>query len=66
MSPAAERRCGPDDIGVVSGCAAVVDPERLGPPVLALVRLCYPNGRYKPFHDLLDTAPEIVAPPCHR
>ncbi|WP_405752792.1 Lrp/AsnC family transcriptional regulator [Streptomyces sp. NBC_00012] len=42
------------------GYAAVVDPERLGLPILALVRLRYPNGHYKPFHDLLDTTPEIV------
>ena len=35
------------------GYAAVVDPERLGLPILAFVRLRYPNGNYKPFHDLV-------------
>ncbi|MEE4492668.1 Lrp/AsnC family transcriptional regulator [Streptomyces sp. NPDC050529] len=49
-----------EEAGIISGYAAVVDPERLGLPVLAFVRLRYPNGNYKPFHDLLDTTPEIV------
>ena len=38
----------------------MIDPERIGLPVLAFVRLRYPNGNYKPFHDLLDTTPEIL------
>lgn len=37
----------------------MVDPQRLGLPVLA-VRLRYPNGDYKPFHDLAATTPEIL------
>ncbi|MCQ6555057.1 Lrp/AsnC family transcriptional regulator [Streptomyces sp. C10-9-1] len=49
-----------EDAGVITGYAAVVEPERLGLPVLAFVRLRYPNGNYKPFHDLLETTPEIV------
>lgn len=49
-----------EDAGVISGYAAVVDAERLGLSVLAFVRLRYPNGNYKPFHDLLDVTPEIL------
>lgn len=49
-----------EEAGIISGYAAVVDPERLGLPVLAFVRLRYPNGNYKPFHDLVATTPEIL------
>lgn len=49
-----------EEAGVIKGYTAVVDPERLGLPILALVRLRYPTGNYKPFHDLLETTPEIV------
>ncbi|WP_418955817.1 Lrp/AsnC family transcriptional regulator [Streptomyces tritici] len=49
-----------EEAGVITGYTAVVDPERLGLPILAFVRLRYPNGNYKPFHDLLDTTPEIL------
>ncbi|MEW2487916.1 Lrp/AsnC family transcriptional regulator [Streptomyces sp. NPDC048411] len=62
MSPSAvtERVRRLEEAGIISGYAAVVDPEALGLPILALVRLRYPNGNYKPFHDLLDATPEIV------
>ncbi|MFJ2954606.1 Lrp/AsnC family transcriptional regulator [Streptomyces sp. NPDC087270] len=62
MSPSAvtERVRRLEEAGVISGYAAVVDPERVGLPVLALVRLRYPTGNYKPFHDLLDTTPEVL------
>lgn len=62
MSPSAvtERVRRLEELGVITGYAAVVDPDRLGLPILALVRLRYPNGNYKPFHDLTDTTPEIV------
>ena len=62
MSPSAvtERVRRLEEAGIIRGYAAVVDPERLGLPILALVRLRYPNGNYKPFHDLLDSTPEIV------
>ncbi|MFF8606487.1 Lrp/AsnC family transcriptional regulator [Streptomyces sp. NPDC015346] len=49
-----------EEAGVIAGYTAVVDQERLGLPVLAFVRLRYPNGNYKPFHDLIDTTPEIL------
>ncbi|MEU6113243.1 Lrp/AsnC family transcriptional regulator [Streptomyces sp. NPDC047117] len=49
-----------EEAGVIRGYAAVVDPERVGLPVLAFVRLRYPNGSDEPFHDLLDTTPEIL------
>ncbi|KOT89922.1 ArsR family transcriptional regulator [Streptomyces sp. NRRL F-5755] len=49
-----------EEAGVISGYAAVIEPEAIGLGVLAFVRLRYPNGNYKPFHDLLDTTPEIL------
>ncbi|MFD7295372.1 Lrp/AsnC family transcriptional regulator [Streptomyces sp. NPDC059897] len=62
MSPSAvtERVRRLEESGVVSGYSAVVSPEALGLDILAFVRLRYPTGNYKPFHDLLDTTPEIV------
>ncbi|WP_228981602.1 Lrp/AsnC family transcriptional regulator [Streptomyces sp. DH12] len=49
-----------EEAGIISGYTAVVDHERLGLPILAFVRLRYPNGNYKPFHDLLATTPEVL------
>ncbi len=49
-----------EEAGIVQGYAAVVDPERIGLPVLAFVRLRYPTGNYKPFHDLVAATPEIL------
>ncbi|CAM5369678.1 Lrp/AsnC family transcriptional regulator OS=Streptomyces rimosus subsp. rimosus (strain ATCC/ DSM 40260 / JCM 4667 / NRRL 2234) OX=1265868 GN=SRIM_003920 PE=4 SV=1 [Streptomyces rimosus subsp. rimosus] len=49
-----------EEAGVISGYAAVIEPEAMGLGVLAFVRLRYPNGNYKPFHDLLDSTPEIL------
>ncbi|MFD6423297.1 Lrp/AsnC family transcriptional regulator [Streptomyces sp. NPDC060198] len=62
MSPSAvtERVRRLEELGVISGYSAVVDPERLGLPILAFVRLRYPTGNYKPFHDLLTTTAEII------
>ncbi|WP_299536968.1 Lrp/AsnC family transcriptional regulator [uncultured Streptomyces sp.] len=62
MSPSAvtERVRRLEELGVISGYTATVDPERVGLPILAFVRLRYPNGNYKPFHDLLDAMREIV------
>jgi Lrp/AsnC family leucine-responsive transcriptional regulator len=48
------------DDGVITGYTALLDPEALGYPVTAFVRLRYPLGNYKPLHDLLDATPEIV------
>ncbi|MFI1102943.1 MULTISPECIES: Lrp/AsnC family transcriptional regulator [unclassified Streptomyces] len=62
MSPSAvtERVRRLEEAGVISGYTAVVDQERLGRGILAFVRLRYPNGNYKPFHDLLEATPEIM------
>jgi Lrp/AsnC family transcriptional regulator, leucine-responsive regulatory protein len=49
-----------EESGVIRGYAAVVDPERLGLGILAFVRLRYPTGNYKPFHDLVAAMHEIV------
>jgi Lrp/AsnC family leucine-responsive transcriptional regulator len=48
------------DAGVITGYSITVDPEALGYTVTAFVRLAYPSGNYKPFHDLVATLPEIV------
>ncbi|MFF1556754.1 Lrp/AsnC family transcriptional regulator [Streptomyces sp. NPDC058279] len=49
-----------EEAGVITGYTAVVDPAKLGKSILALIRLRYPHGNYKPFHDLLETTPEIL------
>ncbi|MFJ6752668.1 MULTISPECIES: Lrp/AsnC family transcriptional regulator [unclassified Streptomyces] len=49
-----------EDAGVISGYAAVVDPERVGLTVLAFVRLRYPGGHDQTLRDLLATTPEIL------
>ncbi|MFD3534917.1 Lrp/AsnC family transcriptional regulator [Streptomyces sp. NPDC058664] len=62
MSPSAvtERVRRLEEAGVITGYTATVDQDRLGLPILAFVRLRYPHGNYKPFHDLLDTTPEVL------
>ncbi len=62
MSPSAvtDRIRRLEDAGVITGYTVRVDPERLGLTIMAFVRLRYPTGNYKPFHDLLDTTPEIL------
>ncbi|MFI8965907.1 Lrp/AsnC family transcriptional regulator [Streptomyces sp. NPDC053493] len=49
-----------EETGVIAGYTAVVDQERLGMPILAFVRLRYPHGNYKPFHDLVAATPEVL------
>src|SRR5437660_12901841 len=49
-----------EESGVICGYSAVVDPGQLGLGILAFVRLRYPTGNYKPFHDLVATTPEIM------
>ncbi|MGW2303731.1 Lrp/AsnC family transcriptional regulator [Streptomyces sp. NPDC001809] len=62
MSPSAvtERVRRLEEAGVISGYTAIVDQDRLGLPILAFVRLRYPHGNYKPFHDLIGATPEIL------
>jgi Lrp/AsnC family leucine-responsive transcriptional regulator len=48
------------DGGALTGYTALLDPVALGYPIAAFVRLKYPTGNYKPFHDLLDATPEII------
>ncbi|MCE4945406.1 MULTISPECIES: Lrp/AsnC family transcriptional regulator [Streptomyces] len=49
-----------EESGVISGYAAVIDPERVGLPVLAFVRLRQTGGTGQPFRDLLADTPEIL------
>ncbi|MBB1258730.1 Lrp/AsnC family transcriptional regulator [Streptomyces alkaliterrae] len=62
MSPSAvtERVRRLEERGVITGYAAVVEPEKLGLAVLAFVRLRHPTSNYKPLHHLLDVTPEIL------
>jgi Lrp/AsnC family leucine-responsive transcriptional regulator len=62
MSPSAvtERVRRLEQSGVITGYCAVVAPERIGLTILALVRLRYPSGNYRPFHSLLEHTAEIV------
>src|SRR5690242_19580374 len=49
-----------EESGVITGYTCEIDPDKLGLPIAALVRLRYPNANYRPFHQLLATTPEIV------
>ncbi|GAB1689580.1 Lrp/AsnC family transcriptional regulator [Krasilnikovia sp. M28-CT-15] len=62
MSPSAvaERVRRLEETGVITGYRAAVDPARVGLTIMALVRLRYPTGNYRPFHALLDSTPEII------
>ncbi|RZU52208.1 Lrp/AsnC family leucine-responsive transcriptional regulator [Krasilnikovia cinnamomea] len=62
MSPSAvaERVRRLEETGVITGYRAAVDPARVGLTIMALVRLRYPTGNYRPFHALLDSTPQIV------
>lgn len=62
MSPSAvaERVHRLEERGVITGWTAVVDPERLGLGIVAFVRLRYPTGNDKPFHDFLAATPRIL------
>jgi Lrp/AsnC family transcriptional regulator, leucine-responsive regulatory protein len=62
MSPSAvtERVRRLEETGIITGYRAEVAPERVGLAILALVRLRYPTGNYRPFHALLESTPEIV------
>jgi Lrp/AsnC family transcriptional regulator, leucine-responsive regulatory protein len=62
MSPSAvaERVRRLEEAGVIAGYRATVDPARVGLGIMALVRLRYPSGNYRPFHALLDSTPEVV------
>jgi Lrp/AsnC family leucine-responsive transcriptional regulator len=62
MSPSAvtERVRRLESLGVIAGYTAVLDTERLGLTVLAFVRIRYPTGNYKPFHDLIAKMPEVI------
>lgn len=62
MSPSAvtERVRRLEEAGVITGYSAVIGHERVGLPLLAMVRLRYPTGNYKPFHDMLGSTPEVL------
>jgi Lrp/AsnC family transcriptional regulator, leucine-responsive regulatory protein len=62
MSPSAvtERVRRLEERGIITGYTAVVDPERLGLGITALVRLRYPTGNYKPFTDFLAATPRVL------
>jgi Lrp/AsnC family leucine-responsive transcriptional regulator len=59
-SATAERLRRLVDGGCITGYTATVSPEALGYAITAFVRLGYPTGNYKPFHDLVAAVPEIV------
>ncbi len=59
-SAAAERVRRLEELGVISGYGALVDPVRMGYPILAFIRLRYPSSVYGPLHALLDETPEVV------
>ncbi|GAA1260829.1 Lrp/AsnC family transcriptional regulator [Pseudonocardia aurantiaca] len=62
LSPSAvtERVRRLEESGVITGYRCEVDPEKLGLAIMALVRLRYPHGNYRPFRDLLATTAEVT------
>jgi Lrp/AsnC family leucine-responsive transcriptional regulator len=59
-SAVAERVRRLEELGVIRGYRADVDPEALGYAVLAHLRLRYPSSTYGPLHALLDEIPEVL------
>jgi Lrp/AsnC family transcriptional regulator, leucine-responsive regulatory protein len=59
-SATAERVRRLEQAGVITGYRAVVDPARLGLPVLAIVRLKYPGNRHEPLRRLLAERTEVL------
>lgn len=49
-----------EETGVITGYRATVDPSAVGLGVRAHVRLRYPTGNYKPFHDLVAVMPNVL------
>ncbi|MGH8966120.1 MAG: Lrp/AsnC family transcriptional regulator [Actinomycetes bacterium] len=49
-----------ESTGVVTGYRAVVDLEKVGYTILALVRLKYPGNRHEPLHRLLAERRQIL------
>lgn len=47
-------------LGVITGYHAVVDLEKIGYPVLAVVRLKYPGNHHQPLRRLLAERPEVL------
>ena len=46
--------------GVITGYGARVDLEKVGYPVMAVVRLKYPGNQHQPLHKLLSERSEIL------
>lgn len=49
-----------EESGIIRGYRADLDLGAVGLPVLAFVRLRYPHGNYKPFHDFVAKRAEIL------
>ncbi|WP_149361505.1 Lrp/AsnC family transcriptional regulator [Lolliginicoccus suaedae] len=49
-----------EEAGVITGYAATVDPQRIGYPIMAFLRLRYPSSNYRPLHEVLAATPEII------
>ncbi|WP_214370401.1 Lrp/AsnC family transcriptional regulator [Pseudonocardia sp. H11422] len=62
LSPSAvtERVRRLEDLGIITGYTAEIDPVKLGLNIMALVRLRHPGQNDKSFHALLATTPEIT------
>jgi Lrp/AsnC family transcriptional regulator, leucine-responsive regulatory protein len=62
LSPSAvtERVRRLEEVGVITGYRCEVDAEKLGLPIMALVRLRHPHGNRTPLRALLATTPEVT------
>ena len=59
-SAATERVKRLESRGVITGYRAVIDLDKVGHPVLAIVRLKYPGNKHEPLHKLLAERGEIL------
>ena len=63
-APAAERIRRMEEAGIITGYRAQVDPERVGLPLTAFVRIEVPGANHKKVEALVVELPEVLE--CHR
>ena len=60
----AERVRRMEEIGIIAGYRAVIDPTKVGLPVTAIIRLITPVEQYDRSYDAIRAMPEVAR--CHR
>ncbi|MBD8505731.1 Lrp/AsnC family transcriptional regulator [Hoyosella sp. G463] len=59
-SAATDRLRKLEEAGVITAYTATVDPQQIGYPIMAFLRLRYPSSNYRPLHEVLAATPEII------